>query len=66
MTKYITKMKFSALFLLACRAVVREREALAGLEATVEKYGFSTLVFPVLTHFIAYSLPMPLLLGLNA
>ena len=45
MQKYIAGMKFSALFLLACGAVVREREALAGLEAAVKEYGFLTLVF---------------------
>jgi len=66
MTKYITKMKFSALFLLACGAVVREREALAGLKAVANGYGFSTLVFSILIHFIVCSLQMPLLLGLSA
>ena len=31
-------MKFSSLFLLACGAAAREKEALAGLEAVTKKY----------------------------
>ena len=40
MMDYIKGMKFSSFFLLACGAVVRESEALAGLEAAVKGYGF--------------------------
>jgi hypothetical protein len=60
MVKYITGMKFSTLCLLACGAVVREKEALTGLEAVVERYGFSGRIFTMLNDFIAYNLPMPL------
>jgi hypothetical protein len=40
MMNYIIGMKFSSFFLLACGAVVREKEALNGLENMVEKYSF--------------------------
>ena len=40
MVEYIKEMKFSSLFLLACGAVVREKEALAGLEEVTKRYAF--------------------------
>jgi hypothetical protein len=45
MGDYIGKLKFSAFFLLACGAVVKEGEALDGLQAVVEKYVGSTGLF---------------------
>lgn len=40
MKNFIQAMKFSSFFLLACGAVVREREALAGLKSITEEYVF--------------------------
>lgn len=40
MMKYFNQMKFSSFFLLACGAVVRESEALAGLEEVIKRYAF--------------------------
>jgi len=37
MMAYITGMKFSAFFLLACGAVVKKGDALASLKALVER-----------------------------
>jgi len=37
MNDYIAGMKFSSFFLLACGAVVREGEALAGLQEIAKK-----------------------------
>ena len=50
MVGYITEMKFSAFFLLACGAVVKEKEALTGLEAVVKKYNFLNLTFSILIN----------------
>lgn len=66
MVKYITGMKFSSLFLLACGAVVREREALAGLEAVTNRYGQPDLAFVMLIDCIACNWWMPLPLELSA
>ena len=44
MIDYITGMKFSAFFLLACGAVVKQAEALAGLKAVAERYFVSILI----------------------
>lgn len=60
MVEYITGMKFSSLFLLACGAVVREAEALTGLEAVAERYGFSGRTFALLINFLVCDLQMPL------
>lgn len=38
MTEYLSNLKFSAFFLLACGAVVKEGEALTGLQSAAEKY----------------------------
>lgn len=40
MTNYVMEMRFSALCLVACGAVVKESEALAGLEAVAKEYVF--------------------------
>jgi hypothetical protein len=40
MVEYVVGMQFSALCLVACGAVVKESEALAGLEAVVKEYVF--------------------------
>ena len=45
MIKYLTKMKFSAFFPLACGAVVKNCEALAGLQSTVQRYHLFHLFF---------------------
>jgi len=38
MVNYIAGMKFSAFFLLACGAVVKQAEALDGLKAVTKRY----------------------------
>jgi len=57
---YIRKMEFSSFCLLACGAVVRENEALAGLEAVVERYVLQHLIWSLLTDFSGSSLQIPL------
>jgi hypothetical protein len=53
MTQYIENMKFSAFFLLACGAVVKEGAALSGLQTISERYGCPALVYSFLTYFAA-------------
>lgn len=65
MVNYIRKMKFSAFFLLACGAVVRQTEALSGLEGIVKRYEFLSLIFPSLTRYTGWSSQMPLPLVLS-
>jgi hypothetical protein len=40
MIKYVMGMQFLALCIVACRAVVKESKALAGLEAMAKEYVF--------------------------
>ena len=49
MIEYIKGMKFSAFFLLACGAVVREKSALDGLEAIVKRYALQFNLISSLT-----------------
>ena len=45
MVNHLQKMKFSSFFLLACGAVVKEGEALTGLQLAAEKYVCSADMF---------------------
>ena len=66
MVDYIKGMKFSSFFLLACGAVVRKSEAMAGLEAVARRYAPSGFICSLLTSLTGYSSPIPLLLVLSA
>ena len=62
MIDYITGMKFSAFFLLACGAVVKQDEALTGLQTVAKRYFNPIQTCLFLNGFIGFSLQIHLLL----
>jgi hypothetical protein len=65
LTECITEMKFSVFFLLACGAVVKQSEALAGLQAVAKRYFNIVPVYTSLTGFLGSSLQIRLPLVLS-
>ena len=66
MINYTAGMKFSAFFLLACGAVVKQDEALAGLQTVAERYFNSVLICLFLNDCIGFGLQIHLPLVPNA
>lgn len=66
MKKYISGMKFSSFFLLACGAVTREGEALDGLEKVVEEYVSQRTICSLLTKLVGVNSLTLLPLGLKS